>query len=132
MFHTTQSCRPAGRFKGKLVVSYRPMPEALVPQATRISATYLLLHGAPVHIGDPASLGIDDLQRPDWGEPVEALSGDVPMFWACGVTPQVVALESGIDFMIAHAPGHMFVADLAIAALAGCITVEVEHERRTS
>ncbi len=118
MFRTTQPCLPAGPFRGNLVVTYRPMPAALVAQAAAISARYPLLHGAPVQIGDPASLGIADLNQPDWGEPVVAQPGDVPVFWACGVTPQAVALESRVSLMITHAPGHMLVADLPIAALA--------------
>ncbi|MCS6880887.1 MAG: putative hydro-lyase [Oscillochloridaceae bacterium] len=118
MFRTNRPCVPAGPFQGNLVVTYRPMPTALVERAAAISARYPLLHGAPVQIGDPESLGIADLNQPDWGEPVVAQPDDVPMFWACGVTPQAVALESRVSLMITHAPGHMLVADLPIAALA--------------
>jgi uncharacterized protein YcsI (UPF0317 family) len=118
MFRTTRPCVPAGPFRGNLVVTYRPMPATLVAQAAAISARYPLLHGAPIQIGDPESLGIADLKQPDWGEPVVALPGDVPMFWACGVTPQAVALQSRIPLMITHAPGHMLVADVPVSALA--------------
>lgn len=118
MFRTNRPCVAVGPFRGNLVVTCRPMPAALVEQAVAISARYPLLHGAPVQIGDPEALGIADLNRPDWGEPVVAQPGDVPMFWACGVTPQAVALESRVSLMITHAPGHMLVADLPIAALA--------------
>lgn len=118
MFRTNRPCVAAGPFRGNLVVTCRLMPAALVEQAVAISARYPLLHGAPVQIGDPQALGIADLNRPDWGEPVVAQPGDVPMFWACGVTPQAVALESRVSLMITHAPGHMLVADLPIAALA--------------
>jgi uncharacterized protein YcsI (UPF0317 family) len=127
MFRTARSCVPVGRFSGPLVVTYRPMPRSWVPRAEEISAAYPLLHGAPVHIGDPSVLGISDLKQPDWGDPVEAAPGDSPMFWACGVTPQAVALESGIDLMITHAPGHMFVTDMPIAELRDKMTVEEEQ-----
>jgi uncharacterized protein YcsI (UPF0317 family) len=70
------------------------------------------VHGAPVHVGDPESLGIVDLDRPDYGDPVEARPGDVPVFWACGVTPQAVIVETRLPFAITHAPGLMFVTDL--------------------
>lgn len=119
MFRTSRSCIPAGRLYGNLVVTYRPMPANLVDQAIAISARYPLLHGAPVHVGNPEALGITDLTRPDWGESVIAQPGDVPMFWACGVTSQMVALQSGVSLMITHAPGHMLVADLPVIALAG-------------
>jgi uncharacterized protein YcsI (UPF0317 family) len=74
------------------------------------------VHGAPVHIGSPAELGIVDLDRPDFGEPVEAESGDVPVFWGCGVTPQAALMDSRPPFAITHAPGHMFVTDVPDSA----------------
>jgi uncharacterized protein YcsI (UPF0317 family) len=129
MFRSNWSCVPAGRFHGALVVTYRPMPADLVEQASTVSAAYTLLHGSPVHVGDPAVLGIADLHRPDWGDAVDAAPGDVPMFWACGVTPQAVALQSGVELMITHAPGHMFVADLPIVALAHRHSIGGDHDR---
>ena len=69
------------------------------------------VHGAPVHIGEPAALGIADINQPDYGDPVPIRPGEVPVFWACGVTPQAVAQAAGIPFMITHAPGHMFITD---------------------
>jgi uncharacterized protein YcsI (UPF0317 family) len=70
------------------------------------------VHGAPVHVGSPSSLGIDDLSRPDFGDPLEIADGDVPVFWACGVTPQAALMASKPPFAITHAPGHMFVTDV--------------------
>ncbi|HEU5473289.1 MAG TPA: putative hydro-lyase [Actinophytocola sp.] len=112
MYVTNRDCRPAGRFSGPLVVSMRPVPAGQVATAVRVSAQVPQVHGAPVHIGAPEELGIADLARPDFGEPVDPLPGDVPVFWACGVTPQAVLLESKIPFAITHAPGYMFITDV--------------------
>ena len=119
MYRTNRPCVPAGRFHGPLVVSMRPIPAELVALATAVSGRYPRVHGAPVHVGEPAALGIADLARPDWGDPAPAEPGDVPVFWACGVTPQAVALASRPALMLTHAPGHMFITDLPIEALAG-------------
>jgi uncharacterized protein YcsI (UPF0317 family) len=120
VFRTNAACEPAGAFEGPLVVTMRPIPSQLVPRAVQISARYPGAHGAPVHIGDPAGLGIPDLSRPDWGDPVPVHADEVPVFWACGVTPQAVAQAIRFPRMITHAPGHMFImdrmdADLAVA-----------------
>jgi uncharacterized protein YcsI (UPF0317 family) len=112
MYVTSIPCRPAGALHGPTVVSMRPLPAADIPRAVLITGRYTRAHGAPVHIGDPAVIGIKDLGRPDYGEPPDIRPGEVPVFWACGVTPQAVAIAAGVDFMITHAPGHMFVADL--------------------
>ncbi len=112
MYRTTVACHPAGRFSGPLVVSMRPMTPAQAGRATEITAPFTAAHGAPVHIGDPAALGIATLAEPDYGDPVELHAGEVPVFWACGVTPQAVANASRPELMITHAPGHMFVTDL--------------------
>lgn len=109
VYRSNRRCTPAGRFSGPLVVSLRPIPANLVPQAVTISAARPDVHGAPVHIGSPSQLGITDLDSPDWGDPVTLQAHDVPVFWACGVTPQAVAEESTPELMITHAPGHMFV-----------------------
>ncbi|HYH89894.1 MAG TPA: DUF1445 domain-containing protein, partial [Solirubrobacteraceae bacterium] len=84
-------------------------PQAI--RATQITSRYAPVHGAPVHIGDPHALGIADLGAPDYGDPVEVRDGELPVFWACGVTPQAVAVASRPELMITHAPGHMFVTD---------------------
>lgn len=111
MYVTKRPCAPAGRLAGPLVVSMRPVPHDLVEPAGRVTARYPGMHGAPVHAGDPAELGIDDLAAPDFGDPVDAHPGDVPVFWACGVTPQAVVMASRPPYAITHAPGLMFVTD---------------------
>ena len=112
MFATNRPCEPAGRFSGPLCVSMRPIPADLVATAIEVSARYPAAHGAPVHAGDPAVLGIADLARPDFGDPVPLEDGDVPVFWACGVTPQAALAGARIPFAITHAPGHMFITDV--------------------
>ena len=111
MYKTTLQCEPAGRFHGPMVVSMRPVLAAQVELARAITAAFPGSHGAPVHVGDPAALGIADLSRPDYGDSVPVMAGEVPVFWACGVTPQAVVLESKLPFCITHAPGKMFVSD---------------------
>jgi uncharacterized protein YcsI (UPF0317 family) len=117
MYRTARECRPAGRLSGPLVVSMRPVPSELVPTAVQVTALVPAVHGAPVHVGNPAFLGIDDLGTPDYGDPVEVRPGEVPVFWACGVTPQAVIEQARLPFALTHAPGHMFVTDLADADL---------------
>jgi uncharacterized protein YcsI (UPF0317 family) len=111
MYRTSRRCRSAGAVGGPLVVSMRPVPAALVETAVRVTAAYPAVHGAPVHVGDPAELGVADLDRPDYGDPVRFEPGDVPVFWACGVTPQAAVVESRPPLAIAHAPGHMLITD---------------------
>jgi len=112
MYVTNLECMPAGRFYGPMVVSMRPIPHFLVDKAVEVTACYSAVHGAPVHIGDPAAIGIADLKRPDFGEAVPVYDGEVPVFWACGVTPQVIARQAQPALMITHEPGHMFITDL--------------------
>lgn len=112
MYITNRPCRGAGIFAGPLVVSMRPLPAHLIPRAVEVASRFPLAHGAPVHVGDPEGLGITDLQRPDFGDPVTIHPGEVPVFWACGVTPQAVAMHVKPELMITHAPGHMFITDL--------------------
>jgi uncharacterized protein YcsI (UPF0317 family) len=112
IYITSQMCRPAGIFSGPLLVTMRPVPSALVATAVQVTARYPAVHGAPVHVGSPAALGIADLSRPDFGDPVRAEDGDVPVFWACGVTPQVALERARPAFAITHAPGHMFITDV--------------------
>jgi uncharacterized protein YcsI (UPF0317 family) len=118
MYRTAVACRPAGRFSGPLVVSMRPMTPPQAIRATQITSRYPSVHGVPVHVGDPAALGIASLGSPHYGDPVEIRDGEVPVFWACGVTPQAVAAASRPELMITHAPGHMFVTDLPDESLA--------------
>ncbi|MGE3804048.1 MAG: putative hydro-lyase [Gemmataceae bacterium] len=112
MYRTKLACRPAGVFHGPMVVSMRPMTPAQAILATRICSRFGRAHGAPVHIGDPRAIGISDLSQPDFGDPVEIRKGEVPVFWACGVTPQAVAMAAKPPFLLTHKPGHMFVTDL--------------------
>ena len=112
VYITNIPCKPAGVFKGPTVVSMRMIPQDLVVRAVQVTSRFPATHGAPVHIGDPEKIGIKDLQKVDWGEPPIGEKGDVPVFWACGVTPQAVAMESKPELMITHTAGHMFLSDL--------------------
>ncbi len=118
MFITSIPCMPAGAFSGPLVVTMRPIPASLVSRAVQISGRFPAAHGAPVHVGDPGALGIRDLGRPDFGDPVTIRPGEAPVFWACGVTPQAVAMQAKPPLMISHAPGHMFITDMRDESLA--------------
>ncbi len=113
MFRTNIDLVPAGRFGGKMVVTMRPIPSAQVERAREISRRFPQAHGAPIAAGDPADIGILDLAHPDWGDPVEIKSGEVPVYWACGVTPQNVLLDAGLPICITHSPGHMLISDVA-------------------
>lgn len=120
MYKTNVATTPAGVFAGPLVVSMRPVPREQVVKAVQVTSRFPNAHGAPVHVGEPEALGIRDLASPDYGDPPVMLEGETPLFWACGVTPQAVAVASKPPFMITHAPGHMFITDLRdedIAAL---------------
>jgi uncharacterized protein YcsI (UPF0317 family) len=112
MYRTNIATTPAGRFRGPLVVSMRPMTPAQAEVATRLSAAFPQSHGGPVHVGNPAAIGIASLDCSDYGESVSVRSGEVPVFWACGVTPQAALAAAGINMVITHAPGHMFVTDI--------------------
>jgi len=118
MFVTSRPCVPAGIFRGPLVVTMWPIPPALVSTAIRVTSRFPAAHGAPVQVGDPDSLGIRDLGRPDFGDAVTIRRGEIPVFWACGVTPQAVTMRARPPLMITHAPGHMFVTDLEDESLA--------------
>jgi len=112
MFRSSIQTVPAGPFRGPMVVSMRAIPEAQVALAVNISRKYPQAHGAPVHWGDPAAIGIRDLARPDWGDPAPVPEGAVPVFWACGVTPQVAIERAGLPLCITHKPGHMLITDV--------------------
>ncbi|HEX3288804.1 MAG TPA: putative hydro-lyase [Mycobacterium sp.] len=111
MFVTDRRCTGAGPFEGPLVVSMRPFIPDDIARAVEISSRFPAMHGGPIHVGDPAELGITDLGAPDFGDPVEIEPGEVPVFWACGVTPQAVVVEARPPLAIFHAPGHMFITD---------------------
>jgi uncharacterized protein YcsI (UPF0317 family) len=111
MFITHLACKPAGMFHGPMVVSMRPIPQSQVIRAVQITSRFPAVHGAPVHVGDPQALGIPTLTRPDFGDAVPVESGDTPVFWACGVTPQAVVMQAKPELAITHAPGHMFLTD---------------------
>jgi uncharacterized protein YcsI (UPF0317 family) len=117
MYKTDRPTVPAGRFRGPLVVSMRPFRAADAIQAIQVTSRYAAVHGAPVHLGDPRQIGIADLSRPDFGDPVEVHPDELPVFWACGVTPQAVVMEAKPAFCITHAPGYMLVTDRRNAAL---------------
>jgi uncharacterized protein YcsI (UPF0317 family) len=119
MYRTNIACREAGRFRGPMVVSMRPLTPGQAVTATRVCSRFPRAHGAPVHIGDPAAIGIRDVNRPDFGEAVSIRPGETPVFWACGVTPQAAVMEAKPPFAITHKPGHMFVSDLKDADLDG-------------
>ena len=109
MYITNIPCKPAGRLSGPMVVSMRPIPAAMVPKAVLATGRFPAVHGAPVHIGDPSLIGIKDISKPDFGDPVPINEGEIPVFWACGVTPQAALMASNVPFAITHAPGHMFI-----------------------
>lgn len=111
MYRTNRQCAPSGSFHGPLVVSMRPIRRDQMRIAESVTARYPLAHGAPVQIGNPKELGID-LSQPDWGDHIEPGVDEVPVFWACGVTPQAAIIASKPAFAITHAPGHMFISDL--------------------
>jgi len=112
MYITNRQCRPAGPFSAPLVVTMRPMTPEQAVRAVQVTTRFHLTHGAPIHIGDPGDLGIQDLDRPDFGDPVTIRPGEIPVFWACGVTSTLAAISARLDLTITHAPGHMFVSDL--------------------
>jgi uncharacterized protein YcsI (UPF0317 family) len=119
MYRTNIASRPAGRFSGPLVVSMRPLTPEQAVKATRICSRFPRAHGAPVHFGDPSAIGIRDIARPDFGDPVRIKEGEVPVFWACGVTPHAALMEAKPPFAITHKPGHMFLTDLRDTDLDG-------------
>ncbi|KAE8128093.1 MULTISPECIES: putative hydro-lyase [Bifidobacterium] len=112
MYDTSIRCADAGRFSSTMVVSMRGIQPSQVAEASRISGRYPGVHGAPVWVGDPAGIGIDDIAHPDYGDAPVLEQGDIPMFWACGVTPQAAVMASRPPFAITHAPGYMFITDV--------------------
>lgn len=118
MYRTNIPCQSAGVFSANMVVSMRPMKPADAIRAIQICSRFPQVHGAPVHFGDPAAIGINDINQPDFGDAVSIKTGEVPVFWACGVTPQIAIANAKLDFCISHAPGHMLVTDLSNSKLA--------------
>ncbi len=112
MYRTSIATRPSGPFHGPLVVSMRPMKAADAIKAVQVTARMPAVHGAPIHLGDPSLIGIRDIARPDFGDPVPIEPDELPVFWACGVTPQAVAMAARLPLCITHAPGHMLITDL--------------------
>ncbi len=119
MYRTSVDTVPAGPFRGKLVVSMRPFRPADAIRAIEITSRYPRVHGAPVHMGFPERIGITDLAHPWAGDATEVREGELPLFWACGITPQSVVLEAKPSLCITHSPGHMLVTDLLNASLEG-------------
>jgi uncharacterized protein YcsI (UPF0317 family) len=111
MYRSSLPTVPAGRFSGPMVVSMRPLRAEDAKRAAEITARYPRVHGAPVHIGDPAEIGITNIHRPDYGDSVEIRDDEVPVFWACGVTPQAALAAARPEFCITHAPGAMLITD---------------------
>lgn len=118
MYRSNIATAPAGPFGGPMVVSMRPMKPADAIRAIQVTSRFPNVHGAPVHFGDPAAIGIDDISRPDFGDAVEIRPGEVPVFWACGVTPQSAIRAARPEIAITHKPGCMLVTDLRNAQLA--------------
>ena len=118
MYRTNVPTKPAGRFRGPLVVSMRPLKPADAIQAVQITSRLPAVHGAPVHLGFPEAIGIMDIAKPDYGDAVPIAPGELPVFWACGVTPQTAIAAARPPFAITHAPGRMLVTDLKNAQLA--------------
>ena len=112
MYRTNIACHAVGPFAGPLVVSMRPFKPADAIRAVQITTRFPAVHGAPVHLGHPQSIGIDDISRPDYGDAVPVEDDEIPVFWACGVTPQAVIAAAKLPFALTHAPGMMLVTDL--------------------
>lgn len=118
MFRTNIPCVPAGRFHGPMVVSMRPLTPSDAIRAVQITSRYPGVHGAPIHLGFPEQIGIGDLSQPDFGDAVPIGDDELPVFWACGVTPQAVVMAAKPPLAITHSPGCMFVTDVKDETLA--------------
>ncbi len=118
MYRTHIETEPAGVFQGPMVVSMRPMKAAAAIRAVQVTSRFPNVHGAPVHLGDPALIGITRLDAPDYGDAVDVMEDEIPVFWACGVTPQAALVQARPAFCITHAPGAMLITDLLNQQLA--------------
>ncbi len=117
MYKTNIQTVKAGPFEGPMVCSMRPMTPENAQKAYEITARMPNVHGAPVHMGDPAEVGVKDIMKPDYGEAVDIYEGEIPVFWPCGVTPQAAVENAKPPIVITHAPGHMFITDVLNADL---------------
>ncbi|MDO8286157.1 MAG: putative hydro-lyase [Rhodoferax sp.] len=118
MYRSNIQTERAGIFHGPMVVSMRPMTAAAAIRAVQVTSRFPNVHGAPVHLGDPAAIGITDLGAPDYGDAVAVMEDEIPVFWACGVTPQAALVQARPAFCITHAPGAMLITDLLNQQLA--------------
>ncbi len=118
MYRSNIQTEPAGNFSGPMVVSMRPMKAAAAIRAVQVTSRFPNVHGAPVHLGDPSQIGIERLDVPDYGDAVEVMDDEIPVFWACGVTPQAALVQARPAFCITHAPGSMLITDLLNQQLA--------------
>ncbi len=130
MFRSNIDTVAAGPFAGKMAVSMRAVPEERVDDVVAISKRYPLAHGAPVYWGDPAGIGVKDLSRPDWGDAAPVASGQVPVFWACGVTPQIALEAARLPVCITHKPGHMLITDVAEDAEVPVLTRDAQLNKQ--
>lgn len=112
MYRTNIPLQTAGIFKGNLVVSMRPLTPIQAIKSVEITSRFPKSHGTPIHFGNPEQIGITNINNPDFGEAVTINQGEIPVFWACGVTPQLAIIESKPDLAITHSPGYMFITDL--------------------
>ena len=117
MYETDIPCVPTQKFSSPLVVSMRPLPINKIIRSVEVTSRYTKAHGSPIHIGNPEAIGIHSIDKPDYGDAVTVKAGEVPVFWACGVTTQAAIFRAKPEFAITHAPGHMFVSDLKDEAL---------------
>ena len=118
MYHTDIHCAEAGPFSSNMVVSMRPFSARDAIRAIQICTRFPAVHGAPIHLGDPRLIGIEDLERPDYGDAVQVHETEIPLFWACGVTPQVALAAARLPFAITHSPGCMLITDVRNSQLA--------------
>ncbi len=112
MFKTNIQCESSGIFNGKMVVSMRPIKYNQVVKTVMVTSSMPKVHGTPIHIGDPNLIGIKDLNKPDFGDFVQIKEDEIPVFWACGVTPQAVIMDVKPEIVITHSPGHMLITDI--------------------
>lgn len=118
MYRTNLTCQSAGPFAGNMVVSMRPMSTSDTIRTIQVCTRFPAVHGAPIHFGDPEALGISNIAQPDFGDAVTIKPGEMPVFWACGVTPQVALEHAALPLAFTHSPGHMLVTDKRNAELA--------------
>ncbi len=131
MYKTNIPCESAGVFEGPMVVSMRPMTPENAVLAKEITEKYPNVHGGPVQIGNPEEIGISDISSPDYGDSVEIREGEIPVFWACGVTPQAAIENAKLPLVITHAPGHMFITNILNTELNAFLEKKKKQSERT-